>query len=125
MPFDVVWQNLVEVLAEVNMPLKSVTKDSGLIVAERLTFDDRFADCGSRALFPLHGRRVDLNVFVGRDGPDKVTVRVNAGFTEIRGGPWGRIDRVQCVSRGLVEQVMLEAARDGRPGAVKAAAALR
>ncbi|MBL8510370.1 MAG: hypothetical protein JNM52_01885, partial [Betaproteobacteria bacterium] len=49
-PYDVAWDKLVAFFATNNLQIKNIAKDSGVIYAEMLRVDGRFADCGSPGL---------------------------------------------------------------------------
>lgn len=107
--YDTVWQQLVGLLANYNVQIKTIAKDSGVVYVSRDTFDESLADCGSRALFPLHRRVLDVNFLVTKIDAGATRVRVNARFIEVRGGPFGRVDHIECVSRGNLEGAVIAA----------------
>jgi hypothetical protein len=105
--YDQVWESLVAFLATNNIQVKNIAKDSGVVYAERASFDATMADCGSPGLMIPEAKRATFNVFVTHTTA-KPTVSVNATFEEVR-----RFDRtvqtVTCNSRGLLESRILDA----------------
>jgi hypothetical protein len=95
-------------LAQNQMQIKNIAKDSGVIYAESVKFDDSVADCGTRGIMALVGRRATFNIFVNRSSKDPV-VSVNTEFNETR-----RFDvntqTVACNSKGILEGNILSAA---------------
>ncbi len=105
--FDQVWQDLVGFFAQRSIPVKNIAKDSGVIYAESLSFDDRFADCGDAGMLIVQGRTMTFNVFVTRAGKDP-QVQVTTRFTEVRTFGNRRYD-TQCNSKGVIEEQILNA----------------
>ena len=105
--YDQVWEDLVSHLAKRNIQIKNIAKDSGVIYAESLRFDDSVADCGKPGIFQVVGRRANFNVFVNRSTKDPV-VSVNSEFIETRRFE-SNIQTIQCNSKGVLEASILGA----------------
>jgi len=105
--YDEVWEKLVQFFASRNIPIKNIAKDSGVIYAESMLFNDDAADCGTGGLWTPFGRKASFNVFVTRS-TDRPSVSVNTEFQEMR-----RFDRrtetVTCNSKGVIENAVLDA----------------
>lgn len=104
--YDVVWERIVSVFARNNIAVKNIAKDSGVIFAERAGFDNTLADCGTPGIFIPISRRMQLNVFVNRSGKDPV-VGINTEFIEMRRFMDAPPVAVTCVSKGVVENIIL------------------
>ena len=107
LPFDAVWEDIVQFLASKNIQIKNIAKDSGIIYAEASRFDNDVADCGSPGILHIVGRRATFNVFVNRSSSNP-TVSVNTEFTEVRRFD-GPTMTVPCNSRGVLEAAILNA----------------
>jgi hypothetical protein len=106
--YDQIWEPLTRFFAGQNIPLKTIAKDSGVIYAETLTFDDTYADCGTPP-FPwvAGGRIMQLNVFISRyEGG--VTATVTTTFDETRRYST-MIQVFTCNSKGKIESAVLDA----------------
>ena len=105
--FDEVWEKVVEYFATNNIEIKNIAKDSGVIYAERTSFDNSVADCGSPGLSQVVGRTATFNVFVSdQDGATQVSV--NSRFSEVRRFDYNNWN-VECNSRGVLEKTVLDA----------------
>ncbi|MDQ0068492.1 hypothetical protein J2W34_000266 [Variovorax boronicumulans] len=85
--------------------IKNIAKDSGVVYAETAQFNETMADCGDPGLFQIMSKRVNFNVFVTRS-ESSPRVTVNATYSETR-----RFDRnvvtVSCNSKGTLERIIL------------------
>lgn len=111
MTFDQVWANVIEVFATENITIKTLEKDSGIIVAEPQAVDirtlRRLSDCGSMTFHYVVDGTVGYNVFVREVGGAR-EVRVNSRITGNFDGPYdSRVVR-ECISRGAFERSLLE-----------------
>jgi hypothetical protein len=106
--YDKVWENIVGYLAQNQIQVKNIAKDSGVIYAESVKFDNSVADCGTAGMEKILGRRALFNIFVNRSGKDPV-VSVNTEFNEIR-MVHGVSTPVPCNSKGIIEGNILSAA---------------
>ncbi|MCY1266032.1 hypothetical protein D9M68_325450 [compost metagenome] len=107
--YDQVWSKLISVLAKSNMPLKEIAKDSGVIYAEALRFDERQADCGSAGILKPVARLGSVNILVQPVGNQQM-VTVNSRFVETR---YNSLDystsQIECSSKGQFETALLDA----------------
>lgn len=62
--FDSVWTGLIETFSDLNIPIETIEKASGLLVARAMgrMFDN--CDCGSPGMLGLENVRGQFNVFV-------------------------------------------------------------
>src|ERR1035441_3364490 len=106
-PYDQVWEDVVAWFAKNNVAIKTIEKVSGVIYAERASFDDTVADCGKPGLTLLQpvGRRASFNVFVNHASSEP-TVTITTQFEEIRAFGANR-STVACVSKGVLENLIL------------------
>lgn len=107
--YDRVWQNIVSHFATNGITIKTIAKDSGVIYAERGTFDDTMARCGDKLMYIERSRSGTFNVLVQRGATEqKVTVTSNFAFV---GTFLGSPEIRPCESRGVIEQQIFNAAR--------------
>lgn len=103
--FDKTWAAVVDHFASGSIPIRTIEKASGLIVAEVLYVSDemsrRYADCGSSAFGPMVASRATYNVRVTGDSTVSL-VRVNTVFAN---------NVTQCVSTGAFERELMDAIR--------------
>lgn len=114
--FGQTWDAAIDVFAAHNIPIKTLDRSSGLIVAEqsRVGPSDvaKFADCGRRLMAVVTAgmtgdigpARADYNVLVRGDST-RATVRVTAHFTEHSGR--------RCTTRGVFESDVEAAVKSG------------
>ena len=103
--YDTVWEDVVSFLATNNLQIKNIAKDSGVIYAEAVRFEDNVADCGEPGILRVVGRRASFNIFINRSGRDPI-VSVNTEFNEMRRFD-SNVSTVQCNSKGLLEEKIL------------------
>lgn len=111
--FNQTWGDVIEFFAENNIPIKTLEKDSGLVVAETESLSDQeitlMADCPSSALASSDANIANYNVFV-RETDAGVRVQVNTKFTRIlRGSLSNATKPFSCNSKGEAEKRMLSA----------------
>lgn len=107
--YEQVWSKLIVFLAQRNIPLKEIAKDSGVLYAESLRFDEGQADCGSAGMLKPIARIARLNVLVQSSGGQQL-VSVNINFTETRYNSFDYSShQVECRSKGVVEKEILNA----------------
>lgn len=114
--FGQTWDAAIDIFAAHNIPIKTLDRSSGLIVAEqsRVGPSDvaKFADCGKRLMAVVTAgvtgdvgpARADYNVLVRGDST-RATVRVTAHFTEHSGR--------RCTTRGVFESEVEAAVKSG------------
>lgn len=109
-PFEPVWQAVIEVFAELNLPIMNLEKASGLITTDWISFRGQsntgYCDCGGLGLNVELDRRGKFNVYVKKISDNSCEIKVNAVFDHIvRYG----LDRnstpstSSCVSTGKME----------------------
>jgi hypothetical protein len=102
-PFELVWEKLVQFFAIRNIQIKNIAKDSGVIYAEAISFNDDLADCGDRGLWTLFKRTATFNVFVIRS-TEHPRVSVTTEFQETRQFQRS-MKNVICNSKGNIEKI--------------------
>ncbi|MDE2135493.1 MAG: hypothetical protein KGJ49_12970 [Alphaproteobacteria bacterium] len=106
--FDTVWTQTVQFFATNNIPIKTIAKDSGVIYAERLSFDVGDADCGSHPMTQPLNSSVSLNVFVQKLADMRTQVSINATYHQTLGDLYRNpVGDVACESRGKIEETIL------------------
>ena len=85
--FPQTWNAIIDVLAEQNVPVKTLDKSSGFVVAELATMDmptmEKFTTCGGFMDMMVNSERsgvANYNILVRGDSA-KSTVKVTARFT--------------------------------------------
>jgi hypothetical protein len=101
--YDKTWAAVIDLFATGSIPIKTMEKASGLVVAEQLAVDlassQRYADCGGGPFGALVAQRATYNVRVTGDSAASL-VRVTALFANtVR----------QCTSLGVFEREMMAA----------------
>jgi len=109
--FDETWSRAIEVFASKNIPIKTLEKDSGIIVAENelVSTSDMAgaASCPSSVLATPFAGVMNFNVFVRAVGANSTNVTVNTAYRmtyrDMNGGTISQI----CNSNGSVERALL------------------
>ena len=123
-PFDAVWQAAIEAVAEMNLPIANLEKDSGLITIDWQNFgaqnpNDGFCDCGRLKTAPaatagdwVPGKPVPkvegpeyetwyvrghFNIFIKRIGDTSCELKVNSVF---------ETGSRTCISTGRLEAAL-------------------
>lgn len=106
--FEKVWPAIIEIFAEMNLPIMNMAKDSGLIVTDFISFRGQdntrgYCDCGTTR-FPMTetDRRGKFNIFVKKTADDSVEMKVNAIFEKVAGYN-NQYETTACVSTGKLE----------------------
>ena len=117
-PYDATWKALIRALANENVSLRTVAKDSGVISSDDIVSPiGVYADCGRLGAVALEGEAlVTFTVFVQPDGNTGTDIQVNSKMRTqaYRRGDSGSLksDKVyQCASTGRWEANMLDAVR--------------
>lgn len=102
-PFDAVWTAVIEVFAELSLPIMNMEKVSGLIVTDWIGLTNpaaySYMDCGNvSTMFSQLQRRGKFNVFVKKIGESNCEMKINSIF-EATNGP----QTFPCVSKGGLE----------------------
>lgn len=120
-PFEAVWGATIEFFANSRVPISTIDKASGLVVAKdlQLTSDlfKRWATCHVKQDVPLHIKRglgratTDFNVFL-RGAGDSTALRVNAGIraeivNPLLGRPFQFVP-VNCEGNGTFDRELTE-----------------
>jgi len=107
--FDKTWEGVISYFAENNIPIATVEKDSGLIVAsdERVSVDTlkKLADCSVR--HPATAQ-MSVNVFVRPTSASETSVQVNTRYSGTAVGLMNTTLQVDCNSNGSLEEALLD-----------------
>ena len=110
--FDATWEGVIAYFAENNIPIATVEKDSGLIVAtdERLASDNlkKLADCGGGIGGTPVTSQMSVNVFVRRKDLEVTSVQVNTRFSGTGVGLMNTTFQIDCNSNGTLETALLD-----------------
>lgn len=105
--YDNTWSRIVEFFARNQIQIKNIAKDSGIISAEKASFDQNVADCGSNVFLKPIRRYGLVNVFV----KSKNNIQIVTINTEFRLNALSTLDnRVverSCNSTGNLERAIL------------------
>lgn len=109
--FDTVWADLITLFADLNIPIRTLEKDSGLIATEYQLVDHGgfYLDCGQRGLLQVMSNpSMNINVIARTDEIGRTTVRTNVfGTAVIADTGWALGARtVKCVTTGAFEDVI-------------------
>lgn len=116
--YDATWTALVRALAQQNVPLRAIARDSGVIASDEFVSPiNLYADCGQLGGDQLEGEAiVSFTVFVEPDGARATRVQVNSKMrTQAhRRGKSGKLRPAPvyaCASTGRFEANLLDAVR--------------
>jgi hypothetical protein len=116
-PYDAVWTALIRVLAQENVQVRAIARDSGIIASEAVpTTIGLYADCGRFGDTRVEGdARVAYTVFVRAVSPTQTSVQVNTRMqTETysrRGGRPRDRPTLNCASTGRWEANLIDTVR--------------
>jgi hypothetical protein len=116
-PYEAVWTALVRVMAQENVQIQAIARDSGIIASEAVpTTIGLYADCGRFGDTRVEGdARVAYTVFVRAVSPTQTSVQVNTRMrTEVysrRGGRPRDRPPLACASTGRWEANLLDTVR--------------
>jgi hypothetical protein len=116
-PYDAVWTALIRVLAQENVQIQAIARDSGIIASEAVpTTIGLYADCGRFGDTRVEGdARVAYTVFVRAVSPTQTSVQVNTRMqTETysrRGGRPRARPTLNCASTGRWEANLIDTVR--------------
>lgn len=106
-PFDTVWSAVIEVFAELQLPIQTLEKDSGLIVSDwiNLVGQDNYGycDCGKLVMLDEVDRVGKFNVFVKKTGESSCEIKINSQFQQSYVDLDHIIYKRNCVSTGKLE----------------------
>lgn len=116
-PYDVVWRALVRLLAQDNVQVRAIARDSGVIASEAVpTTIGLYADCGRFGDTRVEGdAQVAYTVFVEALSPARTAVQVNTRmrtemYARLGGTPQAR-PALTCASTGRWEANLVDALR--------------
>ncbi|MBI2467068.1 MAG: hypothetical protein HYV62_04515 [Candidatus Rokubacteria bacterium] len=116
-PYETVWRALVSALAQDNVQVRAIARDSGVIASEAVpTTIGLYADCGRFGDATVEGEaQVAFTIFVQAVSSTQTTVQVNTRMrtdTYARGsGTPKRRDPLMCASTGRWEANLLDTVR--------------
>jgi hypothetical protein len=115
--YDVVWQALVRVLADANVQIRAIARDSGVIASEAVpTTIGLYADCGRFGDDVVEGdAQVAYTIFVQPVTSSRTAVQVNTrmrseSYARGSGKPKPR-EPLTCASTGRWEANLLDSVR--------------
>ena len=105
--YDKVWAAIIDILAEHNIPIQTIEKDSGLLVTEWISLGfpakwmDTIVDCGTAGILTVGNRSLRFNMVLREQG-ESSRLTINCNFMEFRsyGNQGGN---TPCSSRGTME----------------------
>lgn len=114
--YDKVWESVVSFFATNGLDLKTIDKNSGLLVAEKSWQDNSYSDCGSAGMIGVRvpGSLSKFNVLIEKISPKSTKVTVNQfakSLTKVTSvNPYfGSSDVVgDCFSTGKLEKMIFE-----------------
>jgi len=116
-PYEAVWRALVRALAQENVQIRAIARDSGVIASEAVpTTIGLYADCGRFGDDVLEGdAQVAYTIFVQEVSPMRTAVQVNTrmrtdNYARGSGTPRRR-DSLACASTGRWEANLLDTVR--------------
>jgi hypothetical protein len=116
-PYDAVWRALVRALAQENVQVRAIARDSGVIASEAVpTTIGLYADCGRFGDDTVEGdAQVAYTIFVQSVAPSQTAVQVNTRMRSdsyARGsGKPKRREPLACASTGRWEANLLDTVR--------------
>lgn len=116
-PFPQVWQAVIEVFSELNLPIMNMEKASGLITTDWISFNGQkdetgYCACGKPA-FPMGetGRHGRFNVYVKQTTENSCEMKINAIF-EMETAYKTSIQWTSCYSTGKLEAEIYRRVQD-------------
>jgi hypothetical protein len=116
-PYDAVWRALVRALAQENVQVRAIARDSGVIASEAVpTTIGLYADCGRFGTEAVEGdAQVAYTIFVQPVSTGQTAVQVNTrmrteSYAKGSGKPKQR-DPLACASTGRWEANLLDTVR--------------
>jgi hypothetical protein len=84
-PYDKVWSAIIAGVAESNLSITTLEKDSGIIAISNTIYDPTWANEGTRGSVlgvsdQVMERIANFNILATRQGPDQTRVQVNSSF---------------------------------------------
>lgn len=117
--FDEVWEAIIASFAASNIPIKTIEKNSGIIVSDEMKvpftikpvaiYESDYCDCGSpQGLTVFKEMYGSYNIFVRRFSSDRVSVQINTLFKAIVGDMNHIYGSNPCNSKGFLEAKLLK-----------------
>lgn len=111
--FDKTWQAVIATFAENTIPIKTLEKDSGLIVAEQSLVSyqsmEQIASCGTGSFVEVPSTGIaTYNVFVRPVNAIVTKVQVNTKFAMQFRDTYNNFRVQDCNSRGTIESNILQ-----------------
>lgn len=102
--YDEIWTAVMESMADLNLPIATLEKDSGLIATDWIGFgyDKQVCDCGGAGIAIDHERQGKFNIFVKKGAAGGVEVKINTVF-QVRRELMDTMTTVNCYSTGSLE----------------------
>jgi hypothetical protein len=116
-PYEAVWRALVRVLAQENVQVRAVARDSGVVASDTVpTTIGLYADCGRFGEWRVEGdAQVSYTVFVEAVSSTRTSVQINprmrTEFYARRGGTPKPRPSLTCASTGRWEFQLFDALR--------------
>lgn len=118
-PYDKVWSAIIAGVAESNLNITTLEKESGIIAISNSTYDPSWANEGTRGSVlgvpdQVMERIANFNILATRQGADKTRVQVNSSFKmNVRHGNGSQAipftyQWQQAYSNGTLEQIVLD-----------------
>lgn len=118
-PYDKVWSAVIAGVAESNLNITTLEKESGIIAISNTTYDPSWANEGTRGNVlgvsdQVMERTANFNILATRQGPDQTRIQVNSSFKmNVRHGNGSlaipfTYQWQQAYSNGTLEQIILD-----------------
>jgi hypothetical protein len=107
--YDAVWGAVVAFFAENNIPVKTMEKSSGFIMAESQIFPKEWIDCGQAGFGETRSSPIGtFNVFV-QEINGEIKVKINTSFHSQRYDTLNdrSMGTMECYSTGQFEEMLL------------------
>lgn len=117
-PYDAAWTALVHALAKLNIPLRAIARDSGVIASDEfVTPVGIFADCGRIGDERIEGEAiVSFTIFAEDNGPEtRIMINSKMRTQAARRGSSGKLKPTpvyQCVSTGRFEANLFDSIQE-------------
>jgi hypothetical protein len=117
-PYDAAWTALVHALAKLNIPLRAIARDSGVIASDEfVTSIGLYADCGRIGDDRIEGEAVvSFTIFAEDDGADtRLLINSKMRTHAARRGSSGRLKPTpvyQCASTGRFEANLFDSVQE-------------
>jgi hypothetical protein len=108
--FNQTWNSVIDILSEQNIPVKTLDKSSGYLMAEvtgvSMTDEEKYADCGNSFLNAMAqqggGEMISRYNILVRGDSAASTVKVTAAF--VSAGASSGSSAKTCTSKGIFEK---------------------